>query len=55
MWEMQEDFYLVLFIFASQLYFYVLSPSILLGYSYFDIWKQFFFFFLGVIRQLGFS
>ena len=32
MQEMQEDFYLVLFMFASQLYFYVLGPSSLLGY-----------------------
>ena len=30
--EMQENYYLILFIFASQLYFYVLSPSNLLGY-----------------------
>ena len=30
--EMQEDIYLVLFIFASQLYIYVLGPSSLLGY-----------------------
>ena len=30
--EMQEDFYLVLFMFASQLYFYVLGPISLLGY-----------------------
>ena len=30
--EMQEYFYLVLFMFASQLYFYVLGPSSLLGY-----------------------
>ena len=28
----QEDFYLVLFMFANQLYFYVLSPNSLLGY-----------------------
>ena len=28
----QEDFYLVLFMFASQLYFYVLGPCSLLGY-----------------------
>ena len=28
----EEDFYLVLFIFASQLYFYVLGPNSLLGY-----------------------
>ena len=30
--ETQEDFYLVLFMFASQLYIYVLGPSNLLGY-----------------------
>ena len=30
--ETQKDFYLILFIFASQLYFYVLGPSSLLGY-----------------------
>ena len=30
--EMQEDFYLVLFMFASQLYFYILGPSSLLDY-----------------------
>ena len=30
--EMQENYYLILFMFASQLYFYVLSPSSLLGY-----------------------
>ena len=30
--EMQEDFYLVLFMFASQFNFYVLGPSSLLGY-----------------------
>ena len=30
--EAQEDYYLVLFIFASQLYFYVLGLSSLLGY-----------------------
>ena len=30
--EMQENYYLVLFMFASQLYFYVLDPSSLLGY-----------------------
>ena len=29
---MQEDFYLVLFMFASQLYFYVLGLSSLAGY-----------------------
>ena len=32
MWKTQEDFYLILFIFESQLYFYVLGPSSLLGY-----------------------
>ena len=32
MWEMQENYYLVLFMFASQLYFYVLGPISLLGY-----------------------
>ena len=37
--ETQEDFYLVLFIFASQLYFYFLGSSSLLGYYYFLIWK----------------
>ena len=30
--ETQEDFYSILFMFASQLYFYFLSPSSLLGY-----------------------
>ena len=30
--EMQENYYLILFMFASQLYFYVLSPISLLGY-----------------------
>ena len=33
MWETQEDFYLVLFMFASQLYFYALDPSSLLAIS----------------------
>ena len=28
----QKDYYLVLFMFASQLYFYVLGPNSLLGY-----------------------
>ena len=28
----QEDYYLVLFMSTSQLYFYVLDPSSLLGY-----------------------
>ena len=32
MQEMQENYYLILFMFASQLYFYVLGPSSLLGY-----------------------
>ena len=32
MQEMQEDYYLVLFMFASQLYFYILGPINLLGY-----------------------
>ena len=32
MMEMQENYYLILFMFASQLYFYVLGPSSLLGY-----------------------
>ena len=32
MWETQKDYYLVLFMFASQLYFYVLGPISLLGY-----------------------
>ena len=32
MQEMQENYYLILFMFASQLYFYVLGPSCLLGY-----------------------
>ena len=30
--EMQENYYLVLFMFVSQLYFYVLGPISLLGY-----------------------
>ena len=30
--EMQENYYLVLFMFARQLYFYVLGPISLLGY-----------------------
>ena len=32
--EMQEHFYLVLFIFASQLYFYIFGPS---SYQYFNL------------------
>ena len=35
--ETQEDYYLVLFMFASQLYFYVLGPSSLLDYRYFNL------------------
>ena len=35
--ETQKDYYLVLFLFASQLYFYVLGPSSLLGYYYFNL------------------
>ena len=30
--ETQENYYLVLFMFTSQLYFYILGPSGLLGY-----------------------
>ena len=30
--ETQEDYYLILFMFASQLYFYILVLSSLLGY-----------------------
>ena len=30
--EMQENYYLILFMFASQLYLYVLGPISLLGY-----------------------
>ena len=42
MQDTQGDFYynLVLFSFASQLYFYVLVLSSLLGYQYFTIRKQ---------------
>ena len=32
MWEAKENYYLILFMFASQLYFYILGPSNLLGY-----------------------
>ena len=35
--ETQKDYYLVLFTFASQLYFYVLGPTSLLGYQYFNL------------------
>ena len=48
--EMQENYYLILFMFASQLYFYVLGPSSLLGYEYFNLGSKVIF----VIRQLGF-
>ena len=37
MWEMQENYYLVLFMFSSQFYFYVLGPISLLGYQYFNL------------------
>ena len=33
MQEMQENYYLILFMFASQLYFYVLGPISLLAFS----------------------
>ena len=46
--EMQENYYLILFIFASQLYFYVLGPSSLLGYQYLNLGSKVIF----VIRQL---
>ena len=32
MQETQENYYLVLFMFTSQLYFYILGPGGLLGY-----------------------
>ena len=35
--ETQEDYYLELFMFASQLYFYILGPSNLLSYLYFNL------------------
>ena len=35
--EMQENYYLVLFMFVRQLYFYVLGPISLLGYKYFNL------------------
>ena len=37
---MRDDYNFVLFMFASQLYFYVLGRSSLLSYQYFNIWKQ---------------
>ena len=40
--ETQENYYLVLFMFASQLYFYVLGPSSLLGYWYFNLESRLF-------------
>ena len=48
--EMQENYYLILFIFAGQLYFYVLGSSNLLGYQYFNLGSKVIF----IIRQLGF-
>ena len=35
MQKTQKDYYLVLFMFASQLYFYVLGTISLLGYYYY--------------------
>ena len=35
--ETQENYYLVLFMFVRQLYFYVLGPISLLGYKYFNL------------------
>ena len=35
--EMQENYYLVLFMFDSKLYFYVLRSISLLGYLYFNL------------------
>ena len=32
MWELKENYYLILYMFVNKLYFYVLGPSIL-------IWK----------------
>ena len=40
--ETQEEYYLILFMFASQLYFYVLSSSNLLGYKYFNLKEKLF-------------
>ena len=37
MQETRENYYLALFIFASQLYFYILGPSNLLSYLYFNL------------------
>ena len=48
--EVQENYYLILFMFASQLYFYVLGLNSLLGYQYFNLGSKIIF----VIRQLGF-
>ena len=50
MQEMQENYYLILFMFANQLYFYVLGPNSLLGYLYFNLESKVIF----VIKQLGF-
>ena len=35
--EMQENYYLVLFMFSSQFYFYILGFISLLGYKYFNL------------------
>ena len=48
--EVQKNYYLILFMFASQLYFYVLGLNSLLGYQYFNLGSKIIF----VIRQLGF-
>ena len=48
--EVQENYYLILFMSASQLYFYVLGLNSLLGYQYFNLGSKIIF----VIRQLGF-
>ena len=48
--EMQENYYLLLFMFASQLYFYVLGPSNLLDYQYFNLGSKVIF----VISNQGF-
>ena len=42
MQEMQENYYLVLFMFAKKLYFYVLGPISLLGYQYFNLEERVF-------------
>ena len=35
--ETQEDYYFVLFMFSSQLFFYIVGPNSLLGYQYFNL------------------